>query len=155
MNRTDKLGALIAVDASMIVIDLRCPQQHRFEGWFASGEEFERQQAAQLVSCPLCGDQQVERLPAAAHVITGGEGRAPAPASAEEVAGKLVQAMAEFVRHTENVGDRFAEEARRIHYKEVPQRHIRGVASMEQAEELREEGIPVVQLPFVPPEEIH
>ena len=137
----------------MIVFDLRCVHGHGFEGWFASSEEFVRQQGASLVRCPLCDDAHVERMPSARVRVSKGatidappEGAAPA----EHVAGfppDLVAKLREVVRNTEDVGERFPEEARRIHYQETPARAIRGKASREDAEALTDEGIEFASLP--------
>jgi hypothetical protein len=146
----------------MIVFDLACAQGHRFEGWFPSGEDFERQQAGGLVRCPACDAVEVQRLPSArvnvgkaappAHPAAPAE---PAPSS-EAVAGlppELVAKLREVVRASENVGARFPEEARRIHYNETPARSIRGQASREEADALREEGIDFASLPpFLTPD---
>jgi len=137
----------------MIVFDLTCTHGHRFEGWFASADDFERQASAVLVRCPVCDDANVVRLPSAkVHV---GRATIDTPSQAEEtpaesVAGfpdELVRKLREIVRNTENVGHRFPEEARKIHYEEVPGRPIRGQASKDEAEALREEGIDFTLLP--------
>jgi hypothetical protein len=137
----------------MIVFDLTCAHGHRFEGWFASADDFERQANAVLVRCPVCDDPNVARLPSAkVHV---GRATIDTPsrvdeAPAESVAGfpdELVRKLREIVRNTENVGHRFPEEARKIHYEEVPGRPIRGQASKDEAEALREEGIDFTLLP--------
>jgi hypothetical protein len=135
----------------MIVFDLTCAQGHRFEGWFASADDFERQAKAVLVRCPVCDDPSVARLPSAkVHV---GRATNDVPRAAEEsdaVAGfpdELVRKLREVVRNAENVGRRFPEEARRIHYEEVPARPIRGQASKDEADALREEGIEFTPLP--------
>ena len=140
----------------MIVFDLACVQGHRFEGWFPSGEDFERQQAGELVRCPVCDAGEVKRLPSAR--VNVGKSAAPpvhpAPAEPaprpEAVAGlppELIAKLREVVRASENVGGRFPEEARRIHYNEAPARSIRGQASPEEADALREEGIDFASLP--------
>jgi hypothetical protein len=137
----------------MIVFDLTCAHGHRFEGWFASGEDFERQAKAVLVRCPVCDDAEVVRVPSAkVHVgrATVDAPRAAEDPEAEAVAGapdELIRKLREVVRNTENVGRRFPEEARRIHYEEVPGRPIRGQASKEEADSLREEGIDFATLP--------
>ena len=144
----------------MIVFDLNCGQGHRFEGWFASTEDFEQQSKAVMVRCPVCDDASVVRLPSAkVHV---GRATVDAPRTAEDpgseepkgektaVAGipdELVRKLREIVRNTENVGHRFPEEARKIHYDEVPSRPIRGQASKDEADALREEGIDFTTLP--------
>ena len=137
----------------MIVFDLRCVHGHGFEGWFASSEEFARQQGANLVRCPLCDDAHVERMPSARVRVSKGATIDPPPESAppaEHVAGfppDLVAKLREVVRNTEDVGERFPEEARRIHYQETPARAIRGKASREDAEALTDEGIEFASLP--------
>jgi hypothetical protein len=143
----------------MIVFDLACTQGHRFEGWFASGDAFAQQQAAGQVRCPVCDDPGIARLPSA-HVSKSKGERAPAPAHApaappaaagmDATAGlpaEMVAKLREIVRATENVGPRFPEEARRIHYNEAPARAIRGQASPDDAQALREEGIDFAPLP--------
>ncbi|MCC7326445.1 MAG: DUF1178 family protein [Burkholderiales bacterium] len=138
----------------MIVFDLRCAHGHSFEGWFASGEEFVRQHDLHLVRCPICDDARVERLPSArVHVRKGTATTDPPPADdtpQETIAGfpaDLVAKLREIVRNTEDVGERFPEEARRIHYDEAQKRSIRGQASREEAAALTEEGIEFSQLP--------
>ena len=139
----------------MIVFDLTCGHGHRFEGWFASADDFERQSKAVMVRCPICDDASVVRLPSAkVHV---GRATIDAPQRAEQdneagstIAGipdELVRKLREVVRNTENVGPRFPEEARKIHYEEVPSRPIRGQASKDEADALREEGIDFTPLP--------
>ena len=147
----------------MIVFDLACVQGHRFEGWFPSGEDFERQQAGGLVRCPACDAAEVQRLPSAR--VNVGKSAPPAPPAAapeaaspsrEAVAGlpaELIAKLREAVRLSENVGARFPEEARRIHYNEAPARSIRGQASREEADALRDEGIDFASLPpFLTPD---
>jgi hypothetical protein len=135
----------------MIVFDLICKDQHRFEGWFGSGEEFTSQKGRGLLACPVCGCAHVEKLPAA-KIRKQAEPDAPAPASPVQT-GKTDQVDASriidyILTHTEDVGNSFAEEARKIHYQETPQRSIRGVATRTETEELREEGIQVFLVPI-------
>ena len=139
----------------MIVFDLGCENSHRFEGWFASNEDFERQLGRKLVTCPLCGNVNVSRLPHASHIRTGGKERAARAESAaakqqysnvgSEVLTKLVEHI---IDNTEDVGAAFPEEARKIHYNESAERRIRGTASHEEVDSLREEGIEVIALPI-------
>lgn len=139
----------------MIVFDLGCGNGHRFEGWFASSEDFEHQTGRRLVSCPACGDSSISRLPHASHIRTAGKERAPRaePASAGEqqyanLGAELLSKVIEHVlSHTEDVGTTFPEEARKIHYREAPERRIRGTASRDEVDALRDEGIEVVALP--------
>lgn len=144
----------------MKVLNLRCAHEHRFEGWFASEEDWKAQTARSAVACPICGDTQTTRLPSAPHVNTmRHDGPAPAvtaeqaPLAAPQAAQVTLQSQwLRAVRHvlatTEDVGTRFPEEARRIHYGEIEERAIRGRASPEDAAVLREEGIEVMALPL-------
>ncbi|MCZ2441744.1 MAG: DUF1178 family protein [Burkholderiales bacterium] len=149
----------------MKVVDLRCGNGHGFEGWFGSEEEFQRQQEAGQVECPLCADRSVHRLPSAPRLNLSGarapRSEAPSPGSAttasatpaaaekpsgHELQAAWMQAMRQLVANTEDVGERFAHEARRIHYGETPQRGIRGQASADERAALAEEGIEVVSI---------
>ena len=136
----------------MKVLNLRCPHDHRFEGWFASEDDFASQDERGLVACPLCDDKAITRLPSAPRLnVSTQRGDAPKPPAASEIARTLVQgqwlrAMREVLNRTEDVGDRFPEEARRIHYGETKERGIRGLASSEDADALRDEGIEVVAM---------
>jgi len=136
--------------SAMKVLDLRCAQGHRFEGWFASDEAEASQRERGLLSCPLCGDNDVQRLPSAPRLNLGAAQPAEAVAlpAVADLQAQWLQAVRRVIERTEDVGERFAEEARRIHYGEVPQRGIRGQASRSDAEALREEGIEVMALPI-------
>jgi hypothetical protein len=137
----------------MKVLDLHCSAQHQFEGWFASEDDFQGQLGRGLVECPICGDKAVTKKPSAPRLNLGAQ--APAPAKQEVVTGpdaKLQAAWLKMVHHvlanTEDVGERFAEEARKIHYGEREQRGIRGQASVEETQALLEEGVEVLPLPI-------
>ncbi len=140
----------------MIVFNLTCSNNHRFEGWFASSADCEEQQQSTMLSCPVCGSHQVSKSLHAPHVNTGSvqkpEPRArETPHGAEQYA-NVGQQVSQMIEHllssTEDVGDAFPEEARRIHYNEMPERKIRGNASREEIMEMREEGIEVIALPI-------
>ena len=143
----------------MIVYNLGCTNDHRFEGWFSSADDYERQTSAKLLSCPLCGSDRISRLPHASYVSTPGE--RPAEPAAEPPKGVprqysnvgadlLAKLIDTVIENTEDVGRAFPEEARKIHYKEAPERHIRGNASAKEVDALRDEGIDVVALPIPP-----
>jgi hypothetical protein len=142
----------------MKIFDLLCGAGHRFEGWFASAEDYGAQRAKGLVSCPTCGAQEVDRVPSATRFNTGAvqpQAAPPAPAGhdALALAQKLYSRMLdELLTKSEDVGTQFPEEARRIYYKEAPARSIRGQASQEDHDALVEEGIPVARLPVPPPD---
>lgn len=177
----------------MFVLNLACAYDHRFEGWFASSSDFESQRERELISCPSCGNAQIQKLLSAprlniAHLRGGaaaaraepersagtassqagasaGPQSAPLPQAGEgavaaagpalaplqqyqEMQRQLMQAVQAVVAGSEDVGERFAEEARRIHYGESERRSIRGQASRADTEALAEEGIAVLKLPL-------
>jgi len=143
---------------SMKVLDLQCGQQHRFEGWFGSEEDFLSQCERGLVQCPVCADAQITKCLSAPRLNLGSARSNPsdlpdliAPAGPEQTLQAAWLALAHrIVATTDDVGAKFAEEARKIHYGETQERGIRGQASRAEAESLLEEGIAV--LPFLLPE---
>jgi hypothetical protein len=133
----------------MILFALRCASDHEFEGWFRDGAAFDRQSAGGKIACPQCGDTAVTKAPMAPRVARSRSAEVtPSPA-------QLRKALQELRRHVEtnceNVGERFAEEARRIHYGESDPRGIYGEASADDAKDLAEEGIEVNRIPWLPP----
>ena len=134
----------------MKVIDLRCHTGHGFEGWFASDDEFLDQNGRGLIACPLCADAVIVRLPSAPRLNLSGarEAGPPAPPPQPDPQAQWLAAIRHVLAHTEDVGPRFATEARRIHYGEVAERGIRGQASADEREALRDEGIDVMPLPL-------
>lgn len=143
----------------MIVLNLLCDQGHRFEGWFASGETFRDQSQRHLVHCPQCQTSDISQLPSAPHVKRGAtEVTIPEKPEMPVLAPGMVQlheALVSMARKAENVGERFPEEARRIHYDEAPARTIRGVATADETRDLLEEGITVLPAPVPPDDELH
>ena len=156
----------------MKVLDLRCGAGHSFEGWFASEEDYGSQRERGLLDCPVCGNAEVMRLPSAPRLNLSGarapepaQAVAPAPASGPasasattevavhgNAAQRFVEAVADLLRNTQDVGPRFAEDARRIHYGETEAKAIRGQATPQEREALADEGIEVFTLPVgVPP----
>jgi hypothetical protein len=145
----------------MKVLDLRCNNGHGFEGWFGSDEDYMAQNGRGLIECPMCADKIVTRMPSAPRLNLSGARAAPvgaaaaaepaAPAMKPTAAPDLQVAWLATVRHlmanTEDVGPRFAEEARRIHYGETPQRGIRGQATPDERSALQEEGIETMAVP--------
>lgn len=147
----------------MKVFDLACEHEHRFEGWFGSAQAFDEQLGRGFVECPVCASKVVRRMPSAPRLNLS-QTPEPPRRDPQPQAGQIATAMPtpqqmqalwmKMARHlaenTEDVGERFAEEARRIHYDEAPARGIRGVATPEQRAELEDEGIEVFTFP-VPP----
>jgi hypothetical protein len=140
----------------MKVLNLQCAHGHGFEGWFASNDEFETQLAGGLVSCPLCGDTAITKLLTAPRLNLGNAKPpaepAPVPAvvQGDSPEGRWMRAVREVMAKTEDVGDRFAAEARKMHYGEAEERGIRGQATREEAKDLLDEGISVFSLPLPP-----
>ena len=145
----------------MIVYNLLCDNAHRFEGWFASPEAFAHQHETGQLSCPVCGSSQVSKQPSAPYVRTGSrdtEHRDDAVMAKPEMLAQIRKQVVEYIlHHTEDVGERFPDEARAIFHNEAPERAIRGKATPQEAQELREEGIEVFTLPGapVPPEQLN
>lgn len=159
----------------MIVFDLQCTHGHRFEGWFASSDDYASQTERGLLSCPQCGDAVIAKAPMAPAVPAKGNQRAdirqedrPSDMANDVVGGgvppemvrvltKMAEIQAEALKNSEWVGDKFAEESRAMHYGERDAKVIHGKTTPEQAKELHEEGIPVAPLlfPVAPPEDLN
>jgi len=148
----------------MKVLDLQCRQGHVFEGWFGSEDDFQGQKQRGLVQCPLCADGHIEKrlsaprlnLGAREHVVPSVPANAVATGGSRIESGVLppvlqaawLQLARQVIASTEDVGSRFAQEARRMHYGEVEERAIRGQATPGEAVQLLEEGIAVMPLPL-------
>jgi len=155
----------------MIVYDLSCCEGHRFEGWFGSSGDFEDQRARGLLCCPSCGTADVTKAPMAPAVPAKGNRRqevlppeasrpmanTPMPPGMQKALAVLAKAQAEALKNSTWVGDRFAEETRKMHYGERDEAPIHGQASLAEAKALIEEGVPVAPLPFpvAPPEKLN
>jgi hypothetical protein len=134
----------------VIIFDLKCaPQGHVFEAWFGSSEDYEGQKARGLVACPLCGSAEIDKAPMAPSVgAKGNQAEGLPPAQMKALLGAMADAQKQMLATSEHVGPRFADEARAIHLGEAEARAIHGQATPEQADALRDEGIPVAPLPF-------
>ena len=142
----------------MVIYNLLCKKKHSFEGWFPSFEDFQKQADKKLISCPTCGTTKVEKVPHACAVHVKKE-QPPAPPAKKNVpAPAAPPTAAEFkemllrVHHYvkenfEDVGPRFAEEAKQIHKGEAAERPIHGTATISEVKELAEEGVPCMPLP--------
>jgi len=154
----------------MIVYDLSCDQGHRFEGWFGSSRDFDEQVADGFVSCPRCGSQEIGKAPMAPALPRKGNQLTPAPErpmqslasgpmppEVAEALQKLAEAQTTALKNSKWVGDSFAEQSRAMHYGERDAETIHGQATLQEARELFEEGVPVSPLPFpiAPPEELN
>ncbi|MBA4255128.1 MAG: DUF1178 domain-containing protein [Polaromonas sp.] len=171
----------------MKVLNLTCQRDHSFEGWFGSESDFQDQLQRGLLTCPLCGDAHVVKLPSAPRLnLKGGTGpdqsptmatkeptptptlpsgatgasSAVPPSNAEgqptvpqgfsrDMQAVFLKALREVMAHTEDVGDRFPEQARRMHHGELEPKAIRGEATLKETLELLDEGIDVVPIPLL------
>jgi len=160
----------------MKVYNLACPLDHRFEGWFASEEDCLAQQEKGMLACPLCDSVEISRMPSAPHIARSVPGKELAPSTEltvskadkgnlsgdvvaltggdhshleAQVQAAFLRGMRDLVGRSEDVGNSFAEEARKIHYKESPERSIRGQTTLDEAEALRDEGIEVMAMPMI------
>lgn len=146
----------------MIVFNLQCRKGHGFEGWFKNGADFDRQARRGLVECPACGSTKVEKALSAPRVAgtkksrkaalpatQAAMGSDPATAKLAEMHAQLAKLRAHVETNYEDVGENFAEEARKIHYGETEKRDIYGETSADEAAALAEEGVPVARIPWV------
>jgi hypothetical protein len=154
----------------MKVYNLACPMHHRFEGWFSSEEDCLAQQEKGILACPVCDSTEITRMPSAPHIakssstdlvtpkpdLSNPSGGVVALTGSDhsqleaQVQAAFLKGMRELMGKSEDVGDAFADEARKIHYKESPERSIRGQTTLDEAEALREEGIEVLAMPMMP-----
>ncbi|MDY0873449.1 DUF1178 family protein [Dongia rigui] len=137
----------------MIVFQLNCGTGHTFDIWFRDGTTADRQLARKLVECPECGDRKVTKALMAPRISAKGDKKIPAQnmaVLAKTMRDQLTEVRRQVEANCDYVGDKFAEEARKIHYGESDARGIFGEASEEQHKELSEEGIEVARIPWLP-----
>ena len=132
----------------MIVFDLRCGDGHVFEGWFGSSRDYESQCSQGLVTCPLCGSAEIGKAPMAPRLAGKAEEDAPSPQAMKAMLAEIGALQKRLLEKSDNVGDRFPDEARAIHLGEAEARAIHGRATRQDAEGLIEDGIPVSPLLF-------
>jgi hypothetical protein len=154
----------------MIRYQLKCGNDHAFEGWFASSKAYDGQAKRKQVTCPVCGSANVEKAIMAPRIARS-RSRRPAPAAEtvpqaqpepesrpqhmlngeqRQLLGMMRKLRDEMLAKSDYVGPRFAEEARRIHNEEVPARGIHGEATAEEVAELKEEGVKIYPVPVLP-----
>jgi len=147
----------------MKVLDLQCQERHEFEGWFGSEHDFQQQLESGLLTCPVCNSSSVSKKPSAPRLnllpakadTPRSESNALALAPTPQAQAQLLQALRQMVSESEDVGDNFVSEARKMHAGAAPERSIRGQATPAQALELLEDGIPVLPLPGLLKEPLH
>lgn len=131
----------------MKVYNLSCEHDHLFEGWFSSEDDFNAQASGSHIICPICESNVITRLPSAPRLSLSGAQASPSDARTQAQS-QIIELVRKVIANTEDVGERFAEEARRMHYSEAPERAIRGVATVAECEALVEEGIDIMALPI-------
>ncbi len=138
----------------MIRFSLICDNDHDFDGWFSSSDDFDEQKERGLIACPMCDSVKVSKALMAPSVSTGRDKEALAVATVDAQRQELVQKMRELrneiTSNAEDVGRKFPEEARKIHYGETEERGIYGEANREEVESLLDEGVAIAPLPPVP-----
>ena len=142
---------------SLKVFDLECEHGHVFEGWFSSRDSYDEQLQKGLLRCPVCDSRQVSRKLSAPRINVGAQAPADLPAPMDNLAppqagmqdaqGQFLQQLRSMIRQSDDVGARFAEEARRMHEGQARQRSIRGQATLQQYQELAEDGIIAMPIP--------
>jgi hypothetical protein len=133
----------------VIIYDLKCEKRHKFEGWFKDLASFEEQKAQKLITCPMCGSADVAMVPSSIAVMGKGRELKERKASATDVSpAKMLEMIHDFVsKNFDDVGDRFAEVALKIHRGEESKRNIRGITTDKEEVTLREEGVEFVKIP--------
>jgi hypothetical protein len=134
----------------VIIYDLKCPEGHRFEGWFKDRDAFVHQQARQLVCCPVCGSTKATVVPSPVAIRSRESPAAPRKEEAEVPPLQVLRELQEYIhKHFDDVGDKFAEVALRIHQGEEDRRNIRGTTTPGEEENLREQGVQFLKLPVL------
>lgn len=139
---------LVPSRRSMKVYNLTCEHGHRFEGWFSSESDYIAQDGNAAIHCPTCDNNRISRLPSAPRLSLSGAQEPRTENGQAQAQSQIMDLVRKVISNTEDVGERFAEEARRMHYNETPERAIRGIASVQECEALSEEGIDVMALPI-------
>lgn len=144
----------------MKVFNLQCEHGHGFEGWFGSEEDYRDQTERGLLTCPVCETRTIQRMPSAPRLSLGAGAEPAAVPPTEAMSARFdtpeqqkvqelwIRAIKHVLDSTEDVGSRFAEEARRIHYGEVEHRNIRGQTTPDEVQALNDEGVEVFSLPI-------
>ena len=132
----------------MIVFDLKCPQGHKFEGWFDDGSAYEDQKDRGLISCPVCNDADISKMPTAFSIKSSHSDKTIS-LQQKELA-RIESKIAAFIENNfDNVGPKFATEALKIHYGVTEPRNIRGTSTQEEEKTLKEEGVEFIKIPVV------
>ncbi|MBN2225365.1 MAG: DUF1178 family protein [Deltaproteobacteria bacterium] len=132
----------------MIAYDVTCTNGHTFEGWFADNASFEDQKSRKLIDCPYCGTTRVERIPSTFAIGNRQKARAESADMMPHI-DTITQLRRYIEKNFEDVGEKFADEAVKIHYGETDKRNIRGTTTQEEERRLKEEGVAFVKIPII------
>ena len=137
----------------MILFDLQCDKKHKFECWFASTANYEKQLENKMIVCPYCNSTKIEKSVMAPNINTKGSSKNSKKNNKKKIERNnlenQIKKFREYIeKNTDNVGKNFAEEARKIYYGETKSRPIRGESTEKEVQELEEDGIPFSQLPW-------
>lgn len=140
----------------MIVYDLICSRGHRFEGWFQDLDDLEKQLAANLLTCPVCNDESISRLPSTFGLVKSGRsetenpGEVPSPATQlQDILKRWTEISTRLEKEFDDVGSNFSEEALKMHYGVTSRRNIRGLSTDTQEDMLRREGVEFFKVPML------
>ena len=132
----------------MIVFDLSCDKGHCFEGWFRNSEEYTAQLESGLLSCPSCGSEEIIKKASPSRINLGKQQQLTQLSSLQHDAQNLANKINEYIKtNFEDVGSQFADQALKMHYGELEERNIKGTATMQEAINLKEEGVDIIPLP--------
>ena len=134
----------------MIIYDLKCEKGHSFEGWFKDRQTWTAQNSQKLVSCPVCNSSEIEIIPSSI-TIMGKDSRAEKKIQNKEISPvAALKMLHQYIdKNFENVGDKFAEIAMKIHFGDEEKRNIRGTSTPQEEENLREEGVQFIKIPLI------
>jgi hypothetical protein len=133
----------------VIIYDLKCKQGHKFEGWFKDGSAFEEQIAKKLVTCPICGNADAQKVPSTVALMGRSEKSLEKKRLKEISSMKILQSIHEYIdKNFDDVGDKFAEVALKIHHGEENKKNIKGTTTTQEEEFLKEEGVQFIKIPL-------
>jgi len=132
----------------MIAYDIKCGRGHIFEGWFATIDAFENQKREKLINCPICGSEEIEKIPSSFAI--GGKTKKEKERIQSMAPIQMLQEIQNHIdKYYEDVGPRFTEEALKIHWGEKEERGIRGTSTAEEELHLKKEGVPFFKIPMI------
>ncbi|MFV1997381.1 MAG: DUF1178 family protein [Acidiferrobacterales bacterium] len=135
----------------MIIYDLRCHNDHQFEGWFKTSDDFRLQKEGGVLNCPVCGSLKIAKLPTASRINRHSSAKNPSTGQLVNAEQTLLKKIHDYVdSNFVDVGSEFPEQARKIYYGEAKPAPIRGTATLDEARELNEEGVDIISLPPAP-----